>query len=570
MKMKTLTMYVLTVFIGTGIFSGCSTNGEGLLEGFTEGVVLNVNTDIFRVPLAVQFLNVNQESSLTPENLVIAIEGPDSDLVYATDGNKELTVVNGILEIAFDREVLIDKDHTKSIRVVAEAPGFLKTVHNFLITDTAFQIVPVKMAAINDLPTGGTSVAHSFASGTEGLNEDVSFETEEAVEKEEITRVEMETGTKVLDENNNELVGMVQAQLVHFDNRSEESLAAFPGGLVASSVVDENGNDLGTTQFITAGFVSLDMFVGDQEVKTFSEPLEVRVGINPNTLDPETGAKLRVGDQLPVWSLDEDEGRWQYEGDATIGASADGKMEAVFEITHLSWWNVASINSNTCSASDPITFEVSSNFNGNCQSPIYYAELINTSSLASVGAGKYVRISNGNTFEFSNVPSDQEYQIKFYNLEDASCRESIITVSLPSAINCNETYTLNLTGLNFSLFHIEATMSGICQGGSTSLQINPDFIVYYRPSGCNNWNYLNNAVSGFFCSSNLEQGGTYDFKVNYGSSEYLFDGVVIASQTLLFNGATLEITIDPSGNGASLNFQDIVLPEDFCDQLLGG
>ena len=65
---------------------------------------------------------------------------------------------------------------------------------------------------------------------------------------------------------------------------------------------------------------------------------------------------------LPTKPSEEEEGQWQYEGEAIIGASADGKMEAVFKITHLSYYNLASINLNTCSTADPISFSVQSIF----------------------------------------------------------------------------------------------------------------------------------------------------------------------------------------------------------------
>ena len=551
------------------LLSTCTKDPDELLESITEGVILNVNTDIFRVPVSVQFLNANTESANSPENLQVSVEGKDRNLVYSTSGSKDLEAVNGILEIAVDRELVLNKQNPIELRVVAEAPGYLKTIRNLYINDTTFQAIPVRMAALQDLPEGSTAVETVFDTDEEGLEEDVEFATAAAPEKEETGAVSMEKGTKMLDENDNELTGKIEAQLVHFDNRSEESLSAFPGGLVAPAVIDQNGQNLGTTEFITAGFVSLDMFIGGEEIKTFSDPIEMRIGVDPNMMHPETGQKLRVGDEIPVWSLNEKTGQWEYESTSVIGANMQGKMEAVFEMTHLSWWNVAFANNNTCSESDPVTFSIQSNFSGECTTPNYFVELVHTAFMMAVGDGQYVRIEDGGTFEITNIPADEEYQLIFYDLADVSCRQAIITVSLPSAVSCDQTYSLDLTGLNQSLFTIEATMSGICEGTSSDVLIKPDFVVYFRPAGCSSWNFLNNAEQGFFCSSNLERGGAYDFKVNYGTEEYLFEGVTMESQTINFNNSTLQIVINSDSN-ASLNFQDIVLPDDFCDEILGG
>jgi hypothetical protein len=63
--------------------------------------------------------------------------------------------------------------------------------------------------------------------------------------------------------------------------------------------------------------------------------------IPDTTVNPLTGATLIPGDTAPVFSYDEATGTWKDEGTATLSTSAlAGKLDAAFDITHLSGWGV--------------------------------------------------------------------------------------------------------------------------------------------------------------------------------------------------------------------------------------
>lgn len=128
---------------------------EDLLEGYVDGVNLNINTDIFRVPVAFYFGDANLDTGGdAPENLSITIVGPDKDLIYSTDGQRELKPVAGFLEIGLDKEVMITEDDPLELTVIAEAPGYVKTVQNIVLYDTTYQYIPVNMVSLNAPPKG--------------------------------------------------------------------------------------------------------------------------------------------------------------------------------------------------------------------------------------------------------------------------------------------------------------------------------------------------------------------------------------------------------------------------------
>lgn len=256
---------------------------EDLIEGYVDGVNLNINTDIFRVPVAFYFGDANLDAGGdAPDNLSITIEGPDKDLIYSTDGQRDLKPVAGFLEIGLDKEVMITEDDPLELTVIAEAPGYVKTVQNIVLYDTTYQYIPVNMVSLSAPPKGVSLQLGTTAADADGVMQDTAFSTPMVAGKEEMASVKLKQGTKVMNAQGEELTGNIEVQLVHFDNRSDESLASFPGGFTATNVVDENGNEMEPVEFVTAGFVALDMFVGNDEVTDFSEPVEVEVGINPD------------------------------------------------------------------------------------------------------------------------------------------------------------------------------------------------------------------------------------------------------------------------------------------------
>lgn len=561
-------LFIILVF--AALLVACTKESrDALLEGFTDGIVLNVNTDIFRVPLSLQFVNANIDASNSPDKINLTIDGPGKNLVYSTDGSKKLEVVNGLLEVAVDKALIINKNNPIELRFSVESNGFLTTVQSVKLIDTSLRVIPVKMVEIKNLPDGVDVEETTFNSSKDGLSDNVVIETTgEEVGEEEIS-ASLESGTKVLDENKKELSGQVKVQLAHFDNTSDESLSAFPGGLIANSVVDKKGNDLGKTQFLTAGFISFDMYVNNSEVKNFTKPVEMSMGIDKDLVNPETKQKIKAGDKVPVWSLDENTGKWMYEGEAEVVESTDGKLEGKFEITHLSWWNLAFANNQVCEEAAPVTFSIISNFSDACSAPVYYGRFYDPQTMTYVGNGDYFSLLNGTSVNIYDLPFNKAYRMDFFNLEGQVCGIPVTSVDIP-VISCNSTYNVDLSLLNLSLFKIEATMSGKCSGDGSDLIVRPDFVVYFRPTGCSTWNYLGKASKGFFCSSNLENGGTYDFSTSYGAENYVFDAVTLESQTINFNNSILEIVIDNNSNSASLIFSEILLPDDFCDELLGG
>jgi len=71
-----------------------------------------------------------------------------------------------------------------------------------------------------------------------------------------------------------------------------------------------------------------------------------------------------------------------------------------------------------------------------------------------------------------------------------------------------------------------------------------------------------------FWTNRLVQGETYDFRAYYGGSVHYFENITIESQDIEFGDYTLRLELE--GDQAILEFNNIVLPKSFCDEVIGG
>jgi hypothetical protein len=537
---------------------------EDLLEGYVDGVNLNINTDIFQVPVAFYFGDANPDmGGDAPENLSITIAGPDKDLIYSTDGRRELKPVAGFLEIGLDKAVQITEDDPLELTVIAEAPGYVKTVQNITLYDTAYQFIPVNMVGLNAPPKGVSLQLGTTAADADGVMQDTAFTTPMVAGKEEMASVKLKQGTKVMNANGDVLTGNIEVQLVHFDNRSDESLAAFPGGFTATNVVDENGNEMEPVEFVTAGFVALDMFVGNDEVTDFSEPVEVEVGINPETIDPATGQQVKEGDIIPIWSLDDNTGQWTHEGEAVVEKDANGDLTATMLITHLSWWNFDYFY-NSCRWYEPVSLVIESDYNNYYDAPYLRGQLYDANTGRRFSYRRYFRATNGSVIRMYNIPKNRNLYM------EVSEGNQVIYTSPQFTTICNSTTVLDMKTFEPpSPLIIDVRFSGLCQGAGPDIIIQPDATIYFR-QGNQFWEPLAQVEGGRFSTSRLFRGEVYDFRLVYAGRTYDFMDIVVESQVLEVEDYRLEVDLDSPDNRASIIVEDVVIPDEYCEILLGG
>lgn len=305
-----------------------------------DGITFEVNTDVYKSPVLITFVNANPTSTNQPlAETSIKITGKDAQYVIMNDGGSSISASQGILQLNLNNRT---PSATNPVEFVIEAsfPGYAPVYKSFHLTDTTEKAYSVYVQELAN-PAPGTSITK----GTLTPNAESSISTPTSSEMTESTKLTMQAGTILKDADGNTITAStVDASLIHFGTGNEAAYNAFPGGLQTRSAFDKNGQKLGDANgvldFITAGCLQINMNAGGKAVKSFSKPIIAEMEISSSYYNYFADRLIQEGDQIPLWSMDEGTGKWILEGDAIVSKKANGKLYCKFEIAHLSNWNL--------------------------------------------------------------------------------------------------------------------------------------------------------------------------------------------------------------------------------------
>jgi len=265
------------------------------------------------------------------------------------------------------------------------------------ISDSEVAVVATTKA-LADLAEEGTEVAYDESTGLSisGDKSEIELKQEISADKASTavggTTVKLKNGTKFIKEDGTAMTTVPEMTVAYFANEatrntteSEEdaaessSLDAFPGGL-ALSVEGPDSEETVDGSFTSGGFVAIEL-VDDEgnKVSTFGEDengnpiaLTVAMQVDKNTNNPcpvvfdETSADsltaqaeaggykkgvctvetptsrdLAENDIFPVWSYDEDAGKWTFENYGVVKDSGNATtFDVEVDVKHLSYWNL--------------------------------------------------------------------------------------------------------------------------------------------------------------------------------------------------------------------------------------
>ncbi len=312
------------------LFAGCKNPAED--------VQIIVNTDIFKSPTLIQFVNANKAVE-GPQDFNVQILGPNADLVRTTTGGKVFKASSGLLNLVLDRSAAPTPTNPVKFTVVANTPGFAPVFQDVVITSaTDPNLIKISMADYANPAAGMGSLVATKAISNGTPSTDLTFTTPTNAGIAQKTDITVAAGTGFLDAAGQVITGgSLEARIVFAGTATNGTSPIVPGGNLASNVVDGNGKRVtGDIYFISAGTVTIDMFIGGREVKTFTKPVIVDMEVNPNMINPATKLAIKENETIPMWSLNDETGQWKIEGLATFVKNAAGKMVARMPINHLS------------------------------------------------------------------------------------------------------------------------------------------------------------------------------------------------------------------------------------------
>lgn len=286
---------------------------------------------------------ITDGASNTPiaQAMQVTVEGPGRNLVTDSNGvpTTAFTVTNGAVAFRIAANATPSEANPVDITLVINGNGYVPTSLPMTIIAPATEF-SIKAASLASPPAGvATAVAQGQADASGAVTAPILLQTTENVTN-ATASVTVPPGTVITDASGVPLTGALTMDGAYFSPAVSDSLAAFPGGF-SVEVNDSNGNAR-PVEFVTAGLISVEIAdASGRRAKNFSgSGIQISMEIPPETINPDTGVPIAIGDTIPILSNDTATGRWFDEGFATVTSGSNGNLLATFNATHLSLWNL--------------------------------------------------------------------------------------------------------------------------------------------------------------------------------------------------------------------------------------
>ncbi len=497
----------LSLFVG--LLVGCQDIKDITELDPLKDVVFTLDANPYTAPVLVQFANANRDAQNQPGTFPVIISGKDADKVVMSDGTRNFKAVDGRLPLGMRSKTTPTLQNPITFTIAADIPGFASVVQSIILADTTASTLQVVAVELTN-PADGVSVAVKDAPLSDGKSTaPITLVAAETPTKTEEATLTIPANTQLLDAQGKAISGgSVSMQMVHYSTTSTESEAAFPGGFVADNVLNQSGQPVaGGVTFVTGGFVAIDMKVGNTEVKQFSKPIDVAVELEDNLINPLTGNAVKLGETIPVWSLNDDTGQWREEGTATVVRGTDGKLTAEFKAAHLSSWN---LDWGFSGCTNRAAFTI--NFKANVKTPGVGYEVQFVTDNGYYITGSLQQVYDGLSIKVPRAPSYPKTRIMVY---DVATNKVVGSTGLFNPCNTSSiTVTATLpTPPDYT--NVVINFSALCK--KKHYQVRPSAWIYLYRQGGNGDAISLYAVNGV-ASLRVINGSTYTVYAYYNGT----------------------------------------------------
>lgn len=305
-------------------------------------------------------------NSTVSNDAFVMVSGRDEAAVVDPMGVKipdnRLKLVKGITTLGLLPSAAYTPSATNmiSFNLVVSAPGYLTTTQQVNISSVGKNFVNVNLVPLSSPPSG---VTVGQQTGLTSAQNGTVTQSAQLVLPNDKASINIPSGILMRDNNGNPLSGDINVTVVHFDNTDPAAMQSFPGGLTPT-VERANGNSE-SGMFYSAGFVAIEITDGQGRRASNFENGTVQLvsQVSPETYNPITQTSIVAGDQVPLWSLNENNGVWKEEGMA-VAQLVDGNLQFDVQLTHLSYYNFDWFVGSMCAQGRPFVFNTNSPVNG--------------------------------------------------------------------------------------------------------------------------------------------------------------------------------------------------------------
>ena len=505
-----LTLLSISIFI---VLSSCDFNKISNPADKIEIRVKNIARETF-VSFEILDAKTNEQINYPIE---VEVAGDDKNYVIneVNEPTNFFTVEYGVLLFAIADGVMPSIDEPIRLNIILKSDKYISTSQPIMVTKDGMSTFSTVMTNVENTPDGVVTNTENAGEtdNTGGMTESVEVSSGEDSESGAEASIAIEEGTKLQDAEGNVLTGAVEATVTYFNPLNEESLSAFPGGF---SVETDDGDD---GEFTTAGFVAVDMTVGGTDVEHFDGNVEIKIDVPEGTINPETGQPVKAGDKIPVYSYDEDNGSWNYEGEVTVptpdglGKSDGSHKVTISNVKHLSYWNLdwfeGYSGNNYCQVGSTLEFvSTTGNFN------YVYARVFDqdTDNAVSWWAKKTI-YNNDASKTLQYVQRNKPVTIRVY---DFNSNEVIGSLNVDD-LCASETFQVLFTPIPvIPPVNVTINVQIQCDGSAV---IPNGLPIYAKKFNSSRWNYLGTLGNGII-SGEFESDAFFDFAIMFDNQWY--------------------------------------------------
>lgn len=273
--------------------------------------------------------------------VMVKIVGKNADKVYEVSGMQKATysASKGVITFGVDPNALASSGHVLRFTIVADADGYISNSHPVLVSGNIRQLIKLTMVSKTNLPNGVVMIRDESLTANNGsIGTSSTISTPYLQEEYVQASITIDSHTILKDVTGQRLHGQLSTEIIFFSCINDNALSAFPGGLIAYDI--ERESTVFSSLFASAGFISIKITdeTGKRAVYAEGKPISLEMGIPDETFNPFTQSKVRTGDTIPFWRMDNDQGNWIYMSTNAVTASSD--LTYKVDIDHLSSFNI--------------------------------------------------------------------------------------------------------------------------------------------------------------------------------------------------------------------------------------
>lgn len=471
----------------------------------TEGVDLVINEHVVGTTIGVAFVDANTGEPIE-DKITLSIMGANASSVVDVSGADDASAITnapagGFAGLALKPDVIPTESSPVEFKIIASATGYLTTSAPVDIAVDGGHAVEVSMIKLTDLPAG-----ISVSSDTVGINGNgtttgsASFSSTDNK-----VRVHIPSGINVTNSSNTTVgLGNFTATLLNFNLDDDDAASAVPGGVTA---------EVNNQEIELLGCVSLEIRNGtevNKNARKFSQPIQVTFEL-PDT-KPD-GSAYVIGEQVPMMSLEPEEGEWNEDGYAEVVASTTpGKKEVTFDVSHLSLVAPAFYYSK-CSPAPYFKITKPQNGTNWLQGQSFYYELRRTSNSRLIKARTVTVRNNTIKFRLQGITGTTPNKSGKLKIWDEKGGELLLTVE---HIGCGGDASMNISNND----PINIDVSAHCPL-KPNFRLKPTMSIYYKKTGASgSYKFLGQMTDGLFTSSKIKVGQSYIFKTTFDGVRY--------------------------------------------------